>query len=52
MTPPDMPGAPGAPVAGTLPVRRILLWSIIGLAIVAGLVLYFRYERTLTPLVG
>jgi hypothetical protein len=32
------------------PVPRILLWAVIGLAILAGLALYFRYERFMTPL--
>ena len=47
-----MPGAAGTPASGTLTIRRTLLWSLVGIAIVAGLVLYFRYGRTLTPLVG
>lgn len=32
--------------------RRVLLWSLVAAAIVTGIILYFRYERMLTPLVG
>jgi hypothetical protein len=32
--------------------RRVLLWSAVALSIVIGLVLYFKYERQITPLVG
>jgi len=32
------------------PATRIALWTVIGLVIVAGIVLYFRYERFMTPL--
>jgi hypothetical protein len=35
-----------------VPVRRVLLWLIVGAAILAGIVLYFKYERQLTPIVG
>jgi hypothetical protein len=35
-----------------VPLRRLLLWSAVALAIVVGLVLYFTYERQITPLVG
>jgi type VI protein secretion system component VasF len=43
---------PDAPAADHLGLRSIVLWTLVGLAIVVGLVLYFRYERTLTPLIG
>jgi type VI protein secretion system component VasF len=33
-------------------VRRMLLWSVVALAILAGIVLYFKYERGLNPIVG
>ncbi|MDB4881195.1 MAG: hypothetical protein JWL60_2641 [Gemmatimonadetes bacterium] len=42
--------APGA--GGPVPLRRILLWGALGLAIAIGVVLYFRYARQLAPLVG
>jgi type VI protein secretion system component VasF len=35
-----------------LPLRRAVVWGIIGLAILLGVVLYFRYERVLAPLVS
>ncbi len=35
-----------------VPVRRVLLWSIVAILIVVGIVLYFRFERQLTPIVG
>jgi hypothetical protein len=35
-----------------VPIRRVLLWSIVAALIVVGIVLYFRFERQLTPIVG
>ena len=32
--------------------RRVLLWSLIGLVVVAGLVLYFRFGGIPVPLIG
>ena len=32
--------------------RKIILWAIVGLAIVAGVVLYFKYAHLLSPLMG
>ena len=32
------------------PAHRKFLWAAIGVVIVAGLVLYFRYNRLMTPL--
>ncbi|MHB1862116.1 MAG: hypothetical protein ACYCVL_04020 [Gemmatimonadaceae bacterium] len=32
------------------PVPRIILWAVIGLVILGGMALYFRYERFVTPL--
>ncbi len=29
---------------------RLFLWALIGAVVVAGLVLYFRYDRFMTPL--
>jgi hypothetical protein len=35
-----------------IPLRRVLLWALVGVAIVVGVVLYFRYERLIVPLLG
>jgi hypothetical protein len=35
-----------------VPLRRVLLWALVGVALVVGLVLYFRYERQIAPLLG
>ncbi len=43
--------APGAPDGATISYRRVLFWSLVGAVIVAGIILYFRYGRSLTPLV-
>ena len=32
--------------------RRAMLWGMIGVAILVGVYLYFRYERVLAPLVS
>jgi hypothetical protein len=32
--------------------RRAMLWGLIGVAVIVGVVLYFRYERVLAPLVS
>lgn len=40
------------PQPSRLPIRRLLLWALIGVAIVVGLVLYFLYARLLEPLVA
>ena len=32
--------------------RKIILWVIVGLAIVVGVVMYFKYAHLLTPLLG
>jgi hypothetical protein len=37
---------------GTVSYRRIAIWSIFGVAIVVGIVLYFKYARLLPPLLG
>jgi len=37
---------------GTVSYRRIVFWSIVGIAIVVGVVLYFKYARLLPPLLG
>jgi type VI protein secretion system component VasF len=35
-----------------VPLRRVVVWGLVAAAIVVGLVLYFIYERQITPLVG
>ena len=42
------PGLPPDPDA--VPLRRTLLWLLFGAAVIAGLVLYFKYERLVVPL--
>ena len=37
---------------GEVSPRRIILWTIVGLAIVVGVVAYFKYARLLAPLIG
>jgi hypothetical protein len=37
---------------GAVPLRRVLLWTLVGVALVVGLLLYFRYERQIAPLLG
>jgi len=32
--------------------KRVVLWVLVGLAIVAGVVSYFKYAKLLAPLVG
>jgi type VI protein secretion system component VasF len=32
--------------------RKIILWVIVGLAIVVGVVAYFKYAHLLSPLIG
>jgi hypothetical protein len=41
-------GSPSDPAA--LPTRRTLLWLLFGAVVVVGLVLYFKYERLVVPL--
>lgn len=38
------------PAPSDVPVRRALVWALIGAAIVVGIVLYFLYARLLQPL--
>lgn len=44
--------SPGPGAGAVVPLRRIVLWSVVGLAVVTGLVLYFRYVGRLAPLLG
>jgi type VI protein secretion system component VasF len=41
-----------APDPDAVPLRRLILWIVVGTALVVGVVLYFKYERLLVPLVG
>lgn len=35
-----------------LPIRRAILWVLVGAALLLGLVLYFKYEPLIQPLLG
>jgi hypothetical protein len=35
-----------------IPLRRVIVWALVGVVVILGLVLYFRYERLVLPLVG
>ena len=35
-----------------VPLRRVVLWSLVALSMVVGLVLYFKFERQIAPLIG
>jgi hypothetical protein len=37
---------------GDVSYRKIILWVVVGLAIVVGVVAYFKYARLLAPLTG
>ena len=32
--------------------RKIILWVVVGLAIVVGVVMYFKYSHLLAPMLG
>jgi hypothetical protein len=38
--------------ADLVPLRRAILWVVVGAALVVGLVLYFKYEPLIQPLLG
>jgi hypothetical protein len=40
------------PDDGRVPMRRAVVWGLIGVAILVGVYLYFQYERVLAPLVS
>lgn len=44
--------SPDAAPDDRLPIRALLLWSLVGIAVVVGVVMYFRHARALTPLIG
>jgi hypothetical protein len=37
---------------GTMSYRRIAFWTIVGIAIIVGVISYFKYARLLPPLLG
>jgi hypothetical protein len=45
-------GADGTPDQSPSGKARVVLWGLVAVALVAGLVLYFRYERAVVPLFG
>ena len=49
---PSAPGAPTGAATAALPLRSVALWSLVALAVLVGILLYFRHERSLMPLVG
>ena len=36
--------------ADAVPLARVVLWALFGVAVLLGLVLYFKYERLVAPL--
>ena len=50
--PEDSTAAEPRDAAPARPVRRILIWSIVALAVLVGLYLYFRYGDSVTPVLG
>ena len=36
----------------TVPLRRALFWVLVWVGIVVGIILYFKYARLLTPMLG
>lgn len=36
----------------TVSLRRVAFWALVGVALAVGVVLYFKYERLLVPLLG
>ncbi|MDQ2666936.1 MAG: hypothetical protein M3Z05_13100 [Gemmatimonadota bacterium] len=43
---------PDAPSVDGVSMRRAALWALVWVALLAGIVLYFRYARFLTPLLA
>ncbi|MEP7002594.1 MAG: hypothetical protein ABI969_19035 [bacterium] len=35
-----------------IPLRQVILWVLVWVAMIVGIVLYFKYARLLTPLLG
>jgi hypothetical protein len=36
----------------TIPLRRVVFWAAVWIALLVGIVLYFKYARLLTPLLA
>ena len=47
-----LPGNSNADPGDSIPLRRAMLWVVVWIGLLAGIVLYFRYARFLTPLLG
>jgi hypothetical protein len=43
-------GQGSTPDPDAVPLRRTLLWLLFGVMVMAGLVMYFKYERLVVPL--
>jgi hypothetical protein len=43
---------PNDPRHGGVPTTRVVLWSIVALALLLGLYLYFRFGQSVTPVLG
>jgi hypothetical protein len=43
-------GQGSTPDPEAVPLRRTLPWLLLGAAVIAGLVMYFKYERLVVPL--
>ena len=44
--------ADDATPAETIPLRRVLFWAAVWVGLLAGIALYFKYARLLTPLLA
>jgi len=36
----------------TIPLRRVVFWTVVWIGLLVGIVLYFKYARLLTPLLA
>jgi hypothetical protein len=51
MSPSDSPlDSSDAPKQERMPFLRLVMWSVIGLALIVGIVLFIRYSRLMTAL--
>ena len=41
-----------SPLADRIPMRRIVMWTLVWVGVIVGIVLYFKYARLLVPLLG
>lgn len=44
--------SPPPPPDDRIPTGRLLLWTMIAFILVFGIILYFRFDQRITPLVG